>query len=293
MYRMRTAPAVVSSVLAAVLMAGCSGGTGQSSPAPTITAPPSSTAPTSTASQTGTPGGKGANGGTGGSGSGAAGVTGASAGGHSSPSPAGCTPDGTGVPAGVVHNQTVDVDGDGKPDTEWMKPEVGGKFLLGITTASGSTFGAYFASASPAPRSMFVADATGHGQIVVLASDGRQVALFRIANCRMSPVMNIHHKQYTFDLGFTGYGTGVGCSQIAGTPGRELVGLKLNTDSHGTPVSVDRTAVDIQNTTATNGRSGSINVKGRSKSDPVVKTATEITCGTRTLHINGLQSQTH
>lgn len=303
MHRMRTAPAVVSSVLAVVLMSGCSAGTGQSSPAPTTTrALPSSAASTSTTPttaaptstpQSGTPGGKGANGGTGGSGSEAVGVTGASAGGHSSPSAAGCTPDGTGVPAGVVHNQTVDVDGDGKPDTEWMQPEAGGRFLLGITTASGSTFGAYFASASPVARSMFVADATGHGQIVVLASDGRQVALFRIANCRMSPVLNIHGKQYTFDLGFTGYGTGVGCSQIAGTSGRELVGLKLNTDSHGTPVSVDRTAVEIHNTTATNGRSDSINVNGRSKSDPAVATASEVTCGARTLHNNGLQSQTH
>lgn len=109
----------------------------------------------------------------------------------------------------------------------------------------------------------------------------------------MSPVMNIHDKPYTFDLGFTGYGTGVGCSQIAGTPGRELVGLKLNTDSHGAPVSVDRTAVDIHNTTATNGPSDSINVKGRSKSDPAVTTASEVTCGARTLHTNGLQSQTH
>lgn len=288
-------------VLGALLLAGCSGGTGQSAPASTIPTVPTeapaapSAAPTSTPTATssaapekGTPGGRGANGGTGGGGSGATGVSGSSDGGTSSQSPTGCTPDGTGVPAGAVSNRTIDVDGDGKPDTEWIQRHADGKVLLGVTTASGATFGAYFTSPSPVGRSMLIADATGHGQIVALASDGRQVALFTINHCRMTPLENAQGKQYTFDRGFTGHGTGVGCSQVAGTSGRELTGLKLNLDRDGNPLSVDRTAVEIHGATATNGPSDTITVAGRSTSDPAVRTATEITCGNRTLQANGV-----
>jgi len=51
----------------------------------------------------------------------------------------------------------VDGDGDGKPDTAWIQQNSNGKSLLGITTASGATFGVPYSSASPIPPSMLVA----------------------------------------------------------------------------------------------------------------------------------------
>lgn len=107
----------------------------------------------------------------------------------------------------------------------------------------------------------------------------------------MTPVRNEHGRQYTFDLGFGDFGTGIGCSQVARTPGRGLTGLKLNLDGKGDPVSVDRTAVEIHGTTTTNGPSDTVDVNGRSKTDPAVRTATDITCGDRTLHADGVAEQ--
>lgn len=286
----------VLGVVGLLLFAGCTGSGGV---APTTAAAPTATsaggtssavAPTSAPEATGAAGGAGANGGTGAGGSGGTGATGASTGGGSTRTPtAGCTPDGTGVPAGVVSNQTIDVDGDGKADTEWIQTDPGGQVLLGITTASGATFGAHFSSASPIARSMLVADATGNGEIVALASDGRQANLFVVDGCHLTPATNVQGGQYTFDLGFGSFGTGIGCSQLAGTSGRQLVGLKLNLDASGKPTSVDSTVVQLDGTRATNGPSNSIDVRGRAASDPAVTTAREITCGTRTLSADGVR----
>lgn len=285
----RTGTAMLG-VAGLLLLAGCTGSGGV---APTTAAPiatSSAVSSTSAPEVTGTPGGAGANGGTGAGGSGGTGANGASTGGGSTRTPsAGCTADGTGVPAGVVSNLTIDVDGDGKADTEWIQTDSGGQVLLGITTASGATFGAHFSSASPIARSMLVADATGNGEIVALAGDGRQANLFVVDGCHLTPATNDQGSQYTFDLGFGAYGTGIGCSQVVGTSGRQLVGLKLNLDASGNPTSVDRTVVQLDGTRATNGPSDSIDVRGRAVSDPAVTTAREITCATRTLSADGVR----
>lgn len=285
----------------ALLLAGCSGGGGAGAPAAPIgtsaggtaaaPAPSTAAAASSTPEETGTPGGPGANGGTGGGGSGGTGATGTSTGGGATRSPSqGCTPDGTGVPAGAVSSPTIDVDGDGRPDTQWIQTDGDGQVLLGITTASGSTFGAHFASGSPIAKSVLFADATGAGEIVALASDGRQATLFVVDGCQLPPATNTQGGQYTFDLGFGRYGTGVGCSTVAGAPARGLVGLKLNLDpTRGSAVSVDRTAVELDGTRATNGPSDSVDVRGRGPADPAVLTAQEVTCGTRTLVADGVR----
>lgn len=295
----------VLGVAGVLLLAGCSGGgdaggavpTLSSRPpasaatvAPTTSAPTTSAAVTPAAGETGTPGGAGANGGTGGSGSNGTAAIGSSTGGGSTRSSSqGCTPDGTGVPSAAVSNQTIDVDGDGRPDTEWIQTDPDGQVLLGITTASGATFGAQFSSGSPIAKSMLVADDTGSGEVVALASDGRQANLFVVDGCHLTPATNSQGSQYTFDLGFGDHGTGVGCSQVAGTSGRELVGLKVSTDASGAATTVDRTAVQIDGTRATNGPSDSIDVRGRSTSDAAITTARAVTCGTRTLDADGVQ----
>jgi len=75
------------------------------------------------------------------------------------------------------------------------------------------------------------------GSIVALASDQRAAALLLVKNCALVPARNAQGSTYYFDLGAGVSGTGVGCSQVAGTQGRSLVGLKLIRDSSGTTPS--------------------------------------------------------
>ncbi len=72
----------------------------------------------------------------------------------------------------------------------------------------------------------------------------------------MIPVRNEQGRPYTFDLGFGDFGTGIGWG-----------------------------------TTTTNRPSDTVDVNGRSKTDPAVRTATDITCGDRTLHADGVAEQ--
>ena len=56
-------------------------------------------------------------------------------------------------------------------------PDSSGGVAFGIRTASGGVFSATIRSASPVARSVLFADVTGHGEVIALASDGRQVLL--------------------------------------------------------------------------------------------------------------------
>jgi hypothetical protein len=279
----------MATVLSALAMvAGCSGSPPSSAPAPatsttgaptnattgvpassTDTPPPPNSGPVST-----TPG-------SGGKGDGA----GSSA--HPSP---GCAADGTGVPAGAASRPTIDVDGDGRPDTAWIQRNSDGTFLLGVTTASGATFGAPYSSASPIPPSMLVAPVDDRGTVAAIVSNDRGARLFVVRACSLLPVTNQQGGQYTFDLGVSGNGTGVGCSQVAGTTSRNLVGLKLNKDAAGTPVSVRRTVVRIDGTSAGNGPSDTVDVAADPRGSSAT-TATEISCGDLTLAANGVTAQ--
>jgi hypothetical protein len=174
------------------------------------------------------------------------------------------------------------VDGDGRPDTVWIDDQspAGGGFPFGISTASGGVFSADFVSASPVQRSVLVADVTGTGEFVALASDGRQVQLWAISRCSLVPVQNVQGEQYAFDLGFTGYGTGVGCADIDGDGVRDLVGLKTD----GT--SITSTAVDIDGDRATNGTSRTIADAGPELTD----LAHQVTCGDLTMARDGVRA---
>lgn len=72
----------------------------------------------------------------------------------------------------------MDGDGDGKPDTAWIQQNSNGKSLLGITTASGATFGVPYSSASPIPPSMLVAPVDNRGTVAAITSNGRAASLF-------------------------------------------------------------------------------------------------------------------
>lgn len=199
----------------------------------------------------------------------------------------GCAPTPNGRPTGEVTGasvkQIIDVDGDGRPDTGW----IGGSGLFGITTASGATFSTVIKSPGPNPRSMLVADVDGQGTIVALASDQRGAALLLVKNCALVPAQNAQGSTYYFDLGYGVSGTGVGCSQVAGTQGRGLVGLKLIRDNARNPQSVERTQIIIDGTQARNGAHDTVSATGP-QGAAAAASATQISCGDLTMATDGV-----
>jgi hypothetical protein len=173
-------------------------------------------------------------------------------------------------------------DGDGRADTEWIagSPAADGSVPFGVTTHSGGTFTGTITSASPVRRSVLVADVTGKGELIALASDGRQVLLYVISRCALIPVQNAQGAQYAFGLGFTGYGTGVGCVDVDGDGVRDLAGLLAD----GTTVT--RTAVELHGPRATNGRSATT----ASAPPAQLDLAHQVTCGDLTLTDDGVSS---
>lgn len=194
---------------------------------------------------------------------------------------AGCPSVGRAIPAGAATKQTIDVDGDGRPDTEWIatSPDASGGVPFGIRTASGGVFSATIDSASPVARSVMFADVTGHGEIIALASDGRQVLLYAVSDCQLIPEKNVQGKQYAFDLGFTGFGTGVGC--VNGN----LVGLKYIPSSNGEG-TIQRTIVTLNGPNARNGATDAVTATNAN----MVDEAHSITCGDQSMTANGVSS---
>ena len=245
-------PVLSALLLGTLLLAGCSSGDSAGGDAAAGT-PPATTATTAPATATGAPSGGG---------------------------PAGCPAGGT-QPAGATTAPTIDVDGDGRPDTAWIADTVGadGSVAFGVTTASGGTFSADIESASPRPRSVLVADVTGDGELVALASDGRQVLLYGISDCQLVPELNPQGEPYAFDLGFTGFGTGVGCADVDSDGTRDLVGLQTD----GT--SVTSTVVRLDGPRAANTDTA---VTVADAGPAQVDLAHQVTCGDRTLAADGV-----
>jgi hypothetical protein len=208
-----------------------------------------------------------------------------SSGGGTAPCPA----SGDGVPAGAEQARTVDVDGDGQPDTEWIaaQPDSDGGVTFGVTTASGGTSTAVIRSASPVARAVLVADVTGKGEVIALASDGRQVLLYALADCRLVPVQNEQGQQYAFDLGFTGFGTGVGCADVDGDGVTDLLGLLLQPPGAQNAEAVaQQTIVELDGAVARNGAT-----IASPAGDAVRQQAVQsVSCGDLTLAADGVTS---
>jgi hypothetical protein len=248
---------LLSAVLGLALLAGCSSGgatpdaaAGTAAPTTTTAAPSSSTSGSSTT---------------------------------------GCPTAGDGVPAGADQAPAVDVDGDGRPDTQWIaqQPAGDGGVTFGVTTASGATFTAVIRSASPVARSVLVADVTGNGEPIALASDGRQVLLYAISDCRLVPEQNEQGQQYAFDLGFTGFGTGVGCADVDGDGVGDLLGLLLQPPgAQNAEAVVQQTVVALDGAVARNGAT----VASPAGDQARQQAAQSVTCGDLTLAADGVHS---
>ncbi|WP_152667333.1 hypothetical protein [Cellulomonas sp. FA1] len=188
---------------------------------------------------------------------------------------AGCAPTGDGPPAGADVREVVDVDGDGRPDQAWLTG--GADRRIGVTTASGATFSAAIDSASPVPASAVVQRVQADAIPVVLVDLGREARLWSVVDCGLVAPTNAQGQAYTFDRGFAGQGTGVGCTQDGGA--LRLAGLDAVSADGGT-FTVTRTWVDLGDggRTARNGAAEQV-ATGAAADDPVVTTAQQVSCG--------------
>ena len=198
----------------------------------------------------------------------------------SAPPRPGCAPTGAAVPAGASVARTADLDHDGAPDELWLA-DVRGQRLLGVRTASGAVFSTAFTSAAP-QRASAVGQALGPDLSIVLLDAGRSVPLYAVADCQLTPTQNPQGQQYTFDLGFTGFGTGVGC-EPAHTGGQrwDLYGLLAHQAGAGWTVTGTRIDLGESGRTAHNGPSSDL-VTGADGQAAAVQAARTVTCGDQT-----------
>ena len=162
----------------------------------------------------------------------------------------GCAPTaGGGVPAGAVSKVTRDVDGDGRSDTLWVTAAAGTQ-TVGITTASGATFTHDASSAAPVGPAAVVVDPTGTGAPLDVLVSHRLLDVLTISGCSLATVTDKESHPYQFGMGWTSFGTGMGCSTVGGKTG--LVGLNAVKQADGS-FTISRTAVLQTGTHAVNG----------------------------------------
>ncbi|MEZ5409225.1 MAG: hypothetical protein R2761_14450 [Acidimicrobiales bacterium] len=187
----------------------------------------------------------------------------------------GCAAGSADIPAGAAQAPVIDVDGDGRPDTGWIVTEPSGAVRVGIVTAAGGGFGRAFTSASPVTRSVLVLDVNPDTPPLVLANDGRAVQLWAVIDCSIVDVLNKGGRPYTFSLGFTDIGTGVGCTTVKGR--RELVGLDAG-DPQGDTVPWSATVVEVRGNQARNGAVTS-GTYTRGVDDAAIERLRGVSCG--------------
>ena len=199
------------------------------------------------------------------------------------PAAQGCPPIGTGVPAGAASRPTIDVDGDGRPDTMWLDTATA-PTLFGFVTASGATLQAQVSFAGGSQPSALAVDLRGDGkQILAFVGNSRSVSLLTVVNCALPVVLNPQGQPYTFDLGFAGNGTGVGCVDATGDGALDLVGLNIIRDAAGTATSVTTTVINVSGTSASNGAT----TTGPATA-AALEAASSVSCGTSTYASSGL-----
>jgi hypothetical protein len=184
----------------------------------------------------------------------------------------------------VIAGQIPDVDGDGRPDQAYFAPTGGETRQLVIVTAAGGRSEATITSASPSEASALVANMDEKGPVEILISDNRQAYLFVYVKCAVAVVRNAQNRQYSFDLGFRGVGTGVGCAPSA--TGRDLVGLNVTAQTE-TTVRWTRTVIDLSGTTARSGATTS-GTFTQPQDGAAIALLSTISCGDQTISENGI-----
>jgi hypothetical protein len=184
----------------------------------------------------------------------------------------GCPAGGGAIPSGAQTAQIGDVDGDGKPDTEFATASA-----YGIRTASGATVTLPWDLAGPGTHSGW----TSHREtaVVTVLDDGRTASLHAFVDCGFVASKDASGTPYTFTLaGFGQYGTGVECTDENG--GALLFGVLAAKQSDGT-YSVQGTDVNLVDggRTAENAGSPQTLASGLAQDDPKVALAMRSSCG--------------
>jgi hypothetical protein len=187
----------------------------------------------------------------------------------------GCAQGGGEVPMSAASASVGDLDGDGTKDQVWLADQ-GDKRTLGVRTASGAVFSTTFTSASPIGASA-VANRLNDGSAVILLSTGRSAALYAVVDCKIVPTKNKEGAQYTFDLGFGDFGTGVACPTANGA--LYLAGYNTVDSSRKGYAKVTRTRIDLSNagTLAVNGVKAALGEYGNDSA--TYKIAHGVSCG--------------
>lgn len=197
----------------------------------------------------------------------------------------GCPPTpNSSMPTRAISLTTIDVDGDGRPDTEWIAT-VDRATEFGVTTASGATFAYSVNSASPISPGGFLARLSPT-RVISMLTDGRQAYLHVISKCSFVQPVSSDGKPYTFDLhNLRGYGTGVGC--IAADNGAEVVGYQATPHNGGTTVKQTIIQMDAAGTGARNGAVSTV-ASGVAANSPIAALAYSVTCGSVSVPIGGV-----
>ena len=187
----------------------------------------------------------------------------------------GCPAGGARIPAGAGQARTPDLDGDGRADTVWVADQSGQR-TLGVRTASGAGFTRTFTNSAP-QNARATAGRLGDGTAVILLDFSRDVQLYGVTGCQIVVTRNVHGDPYTFDGGFAGYGTGVGCPVI-GDSGRRLAGYLAT--ATGSTYTVVRTTINLSRggAAATNGTVKTLGT-GLAADSATVKAAQSVSCG--------------
>jgi hypothetical protein len=187
------------------------------------------------------------------------------------------------VPKGAEQKQVRDVDGDGKGDTLYLNAAGSAGIQLGIQTASGAQLVAGVSTAAPVGPSAVVIDPTGTGSPLDVIVQSREAYVYTISGCQLVPVKDSKGAPYVFGMGWSGIGTGMGCSTVTGRTG--LVGLDAKKQADGS-WSITRTAVIQTGTTAANGPSDT--VKAAEGSAALKSAQGIVSCGDVTMAEDGV-----
>lgn len=188
----------------------------------------------------------------------------------------GCPPNRKKVPTGARTAPTADLDLDGEPDTLWFA-RIDQSRVLGVTTATKATFSTTFTGSTAQAASALGQQLDYAGPAIVLLNLGRSVQLWDVVDCGLVPTRNLHGRRYEFDLGFTGYGTGVECVHQGDS--YELAGLLATEENGGYRVTRTAVILDDHGKQARNGVRTTLAARATADS-AVARRARTVTCGT-------------
>jgi hypothetical protein len=192
-----------------------------------------------------------------------------------SPGATGCSNGSTTIPAGSSVAQIGDVDGDGRPDTEFFSSD---PIEYGIRTAAGGVYPTRDGLAGPATHSGWTAGLDASPGFVTVLDDGRSANLFVFEDCGWVRTKGVDGRGYSFGLnGFSDAGTGVACNDRNG--GVLLEGALAVKRANGR-YDIRWTQIDVSSDgrLATNGATET-RWSDLAASDPRVRQANESRCG--------------